>query len=1015
MQMLTRYIAVGTIRQQHAHRAGFNRTNFAADMLSRASALRARRLHVERLEPQPELEGNLQSNEKLAVFKAGLFMDKVFPLQISSLDIRPYIMSRNAEAMKKKVAALIPTQLPHQFAVSDIEPHSRDGGSIVYFTYVAPETQEDAKRLGTELVSAVDMHLGAGGGGRNWFDLSPIRSLPVKGVPFSEDIVRMLPSKRIKIEFVGPDLTVEQIFQEFRQFGRILDIEMQPPSNKDTPRWAVVHFTKLRSATSARNCVHGDIVGATKLLLSYVRERHENFIVQWVKDHQKFMIPLAAAALIAAIYAVFDPIREFFVENKTTHRFDLSRIPLFGSVRKAAVRTMLHRGASTGANGSLDQDMSAWAGLYDQKERLVSILNEPPESFVVVTGPRGSGKTKVVEQASQGKQYRIVIDANKLASQPSELEQMSVLARQLGWWPVFNSIIGITNAIDLMVAATTGSKAGISATPESQVRRILECVALVLTKIRHKGLEALDADEKRMLKRHQDNNSSSDNNKDSINNDSEFTPSAKNLPPKEIPVIVLENFMDKDLPFSKIILEWAATVVEAGLAHCIVTTSNISGYHEILRAQPQHAASLISLDDASPMGAVTLLQKQLASVLTASSSDSGEQAQLSNVKDNDVIDAEYQRRMDMILGDQLAAAAGVLGGRLEDLQLFVQKVKAGENINSALEDIIQRSITDIRKYAFANDSEVGQCEHTWSPEQFWYVLSELARNESVEYDRMRNSPIFAGSDNAILGLAEAQLITMVYDNDRPSRIRPGRPVFYSAFNRIVEDPGFSSTMGIKMNKKFIELETAKIRKAEEELALLNVFKTSAESYNTLTSGLALIAASRDSFGDHHKAHKMLKDKGKSGSKSKDADSADVICPEAYIAQALRASNYGLAATVASGEAGGVTALTAGGARDGQPQTLPQSQSWLGWLFGRTGSSTGQNGALSINSAAGASGSEARGVDAEQQPLVMTVIPGIPFELQGRVQFLLRTIHTSQQKIDKWDAESQAKTRCLSSL
>ncbi|KAJ2891791.1 mitochondrial escape protein 2, partial [Coemansia aciculifera] len=452
--------------------------------------------------------------------------------------------------MKKKVANLLPTMLPNQFAVSEIEPHKRDGGSIVYFTFSAAGTQDDAKQVAERLVRAVDAEL-AVGGHRKWYDFEPARSLPVRGVPFSEDIVRMLPSKKIKVEFVGPDLTVEQLYREFREFGRILDIEMQPTSNKDTPRWAVVHYTKLRGATRARNCAHGDVVGSTRLLLSYVRESHTNVVIQWFKDHTKFTIPLAAAALIAVIYAIFDPIREFFVENKITHRFDLSQLPILGNMRKAAMRSLLRRDTS-----STSDEMSAWTGLFDQKERLVSILNEPPESFVVVTGPHGSGKTKLVELATQEKKYRVVIDANNLASQHSELEQMTLLARQLGWWPVFNSIIGITNTIDLMVTATTGSKAGISATPESQVRRILECLALVLTKIRHSRLDVLHADEQR---KHKVRNTHALQHASDGSAVASFGSSPRTLAPDEIPVIVLENFMDKDLAFSKIIIEWAAS------------------------------------------------------------------------------------------------------------------------------------------------------------------------------------------------------------------------------------------------------------------------------------------------------------------------------------------------------------------------------------------------------------------------------------------------------------------------
>ncbi|KAJ2320335.1 mitochondrial escape protein 2 [Coemansia sp. RSA 2704] len=877
-------------------------------------------------------------DERVAKYRAALFVDNVFPLKVSRLDIRPYLVLRNEAAMRKKVAGMLPSELPHGARVSDIDPHFRDGGSLVHFTFTGNTGLDAARQTAQDVVSAVDAHVRAQSG-RRWLWLESARALAVRGVPFCEDIVRMLPSKRVRVEFCGPPLDMEQIFDEFRAFGRILDIEM---AQRDAQH-AVVHFTRLRGATSARNCVHGDVVGATRLRLAYEREDREMVLVQWAKEHSKFTIPLAAAALIAAIYAVFDPIREFCVENKITHRFDLSRIPLLGNVRKAAMRSLLRREPAP------QQDVSAWTGLADQSARLTSILDEPPESFVVVSGPRGSGKTRVVDQATANKKYRIVVDARKLAAEHSEVEQMTQLARQLGWWPVFNSIISITNAVDVMVTATTGSNAGISATPESQVRRILETLALVLANIRQDRLQA----QARQHDKHH-----------------EFTIPVHTVEPADIPVIVLDNFLDKDIKFTPVILDWAASVVEAGLAHCIITTSNISGYHEVQRAQPQSPASLVSLNDASPIEAVTLLQQQLSLPTMP------EQSPPPHVADAHSANDEYVRRLDQASSDSIATAARVLGGRLEDLQLFVQKVRAGESVDAALEDIIQRSITEVRKYAFADDSEVGQHEHTWTPEQFWYLLTELALRDSVEYDRMRNSALFSGKDDALLGLAEAQLITMVYDNDRPSRIRAGRPVYAAAFARILKDPGFASSMTVKMNKQFIDLETAKIRKAEDELAVLNVFRASSDAHSALTSGMAVIAAAQ---GGYRHGRSRGKDRGEGD-----------LQPDAFMAQAIDAATRN-----ASGEA------TAAAARS------HADQSWSGWFksfFYRSPPAT--------TAAPADTESGADYLSSEMQP---SVIPGIPYELQGRVQFLLRTIHSSQQKIDRWDAECRDKAQRLASL
>ncbi|KAJ1797188.1 hypothetical protein LPJ56_007032, partial [Coemansia sp. RSA 2599] len=173
---------------------------------------------------------------------------------------------------------------------------------------------------------------------------------------------------------------------------------------------------------------------------------------------------------------------------------------------------------------------------------------------------------------------------------------------------------------------------------------------------------------------------------------------------------------------------------------------------------------------------------------------------------------------------------------------------------------------------------------------------------------------------------------------------------------------------------FIELETAKIRKAEEELALLNVFRASVDTHNALTTGVALMAAAKDA--NHRRSR---------GSRE---EPSEAVWPEAYIAQALHASSPASASATA-------TAATANGA---------QKQSWRDWLLRRPAKAT--------KTAAGGNGADA---DAKSSAPAPTVVPGIPHELQGRVQFLLRTIHKSQQKIDRWDAESQASAVRLASL
>ncbi|KAJ1881684.1 hypothetical protein LPJ71_010258, partial [Coemansia sp. S17] len=122
------------------------------------------------------------------------------------------------------------------------------------------------------------------------------------------------------------------------------------------------------------------------------------------------------------------------------------------------------------------------------------------------------------------------------------------------------------------------------------------------------------------------------------------------------------------------------------------------------------------------------------------------------------------------------------------------------------------------------------------------------------------------------------------------------------------------------------------------------------------------------------------------SKAKDGDLPQLY-PEAYIAQAARSGMYsnGLDDT-----------------RKASRANEPSSQSWLGWLFGRSTSSQKQ------------AGSNANDEKQSNNAWPMAV-PGIPLELQGRVRFLLNVIHSSQLKIDKWDEEIKSRATRLAGL
>lgn len=61
---------------------------------------------------------------------------------------------------------------------------------------------------------------------------------------------------------------------------------------------------------------------------------------------------------------------------------------------------------------------------------------------------------------------------------------------------------------------------------------------------------------------------------------------------------------------------------------------------------------------------------------------------------------------------------------------LIHKVRGGQTIQDAVEDIIGRGIIELRKAAFGEDAEDAK-SLSWSREQAWAVLKQLAKAEEV--------------------------------------------------------------------------------------------------------------------------------------------------------------------------------------------------------------------------------------------------------------------------------------------
>lgn len=134
----------------------------------------------------------------------------------------------------------------------------------------------------------------------------------------------------------------------------------------------------------------------------------------------------------------------------------------------------------------------------------------------------------------------------------------------------------------------------------------------------------------------------------------------------------------------------------------------------------------------------------------------------------------------------------------------------------ALNDIIEQSASEILKLYFLGGSSAIK----WTQEQAWTLVKTLSKSPQVSYNAILLDPVFP-DETSLHELAQAELIAISSSPEgRPAIIKPGRPVFSSAFALLAADKVFNAKMELG-RLTFLQGEEKKnIDKAEEELAKL---------------------------------------------------------------------------------------------------------------------------------------------------------------------------------------------------
>ncbi|KAI0402136.1 escape protein-like protein 2 [Xylaria palmicola] len=756
----------------------------------------------------------------LAPNESILWFDNLFPLRLSGFLHLPWhnpeddlagLMQRfgNARVGIMDPIGLVKRALSNDIpvTVTEIVPRLKDGGAFVKFTHPAEMTAKDIEGRVSQLLAEKPI--------KPFF--SPFRGVKVglvKGVPWLEDLQRF-PKTRLRVEFVpknpgeeAVELSQETLYSLFRRYGSISEIASQPWDSKVLPKYAYVDFGFVRDAVMARNCLHGFVVPqelgggkfGTMFRISYERRAKPHRIWDWITSHPRIVIPVIVALLTGLTVVVFDPIRSFFVKAHVSRKYRLSNSRLYRWLQKQTSDILAFRRAGDEQAGL----NAVWSHRKDIIEQIQAWLLETAETFIVVQGPRGSGKKELVlEQALKDRHNVLVIDCKQIVEARGESAIIKKMASEVGYRPIFSWANSVSSMIDLAIQSTTGVKAGFSETLESQLQKILHTTAAALQTLALDGRSKSDPD-------------------------ASFAADAYlEAHPEKRAVVVIDNFVYRSegssLVYEKI-ADWAAALVQSDVAHVVFLTDDSSYTKVLSKSLPDRVFRHVALGDLSPDVAKWFIQGHVAAGRAEAEKTGG----------TDDAEPEEGRMVTDVVGlAELDDCIGTLGGRLTDLEYLARRIKAGQSPKQAVAEITEQSASEILKMFLLPDKTTSDGEHRWSAEQAWYLVSQLARHDTLRYDEVLLSDTFASSltapdgEAALEGLANAELITVRSSSaasgrgaGRPRTIAVGKPVYQAAFRQLAADAGLAAKMDLARLKELAKIEAAAIDKAERELALL---------------------------------------------------------------------------------------------------------------------------------------------------------------------------------------------------
>ncbi|KAI9725511.1 MAG: mitochondrial escape protein 2 [Chrysothrix sp. TS-e1954] len=687
--------------------------------------------------------------------------------------------------------------------ITGVIPRPKDGGAFIRFSHPADVTAESVEQRLYRYLEEKDT--------RPWWNpFRHTRARLVRGRPWVEDLFRP-PCSCLKVEFApagGPETPVvseEQLYGIFRPYGKLLEITPQPADSKDLPKYSIIHFSREKAdAIMARNCLHGAVIpdeslGAdsslARLKISYEWGKSKSGAFrEWLMSHPRIVLPILIALGGIITVSIFDPIRTSFIKLHITGTPNFLDNKVYAWFASNATRllTFTRRHSNEDAMGAI------WEDRKQNIEQIQKWLLESTDTFIVVQGPRGSGKRElVVDQALKHVKYKLVIDCKAVQEARGDTATIDAIAKAVGYKPVFSWVNSFSGLLDLAAQGATGMKTGFSQTLDTQLDNILNNTA---TALRQVTLDQRSKDDKDA----------------SIPDDAYLE-----AHPEKRPTVIIDNFLHKSQDSTVIydkLADWAAGVTSGNAGHVIFLTTDVSFSKSLGRALPDRVLRQISLGDSPP----EVSKRFVINHLDAYSDDLDNDGQPTDVSPS-------QTRKDL---GELDECISSLGGRLTDLEFLARRIKSGESPKEAVREIVDQTVSEVLKiFILGPDQETssasspGSEKRAWTSQQAWVLIRELANAPEgiLRYNEMLLNPAYQASnvDNVLQSLEQAELITIVSSNGRPHSIKPGKPVYLPAFKLLTGDKVLQSRLDVALLTEQMKSETSSIEKNEMELRLLD--------------------------------------------------------------------------------------------------------------------------------------------------------------------------------------------------